>query len=35
MEVEAWLQPLGVLSWVVEAFFIGLVAMKKPWAATS
>jgi hypothetical protein len=35
MEIEAWLQPLGVLSLVVETFFIGLVTMQKPWAATS
>ncbi len=34
MEIEAWLQPLGVLSLVVEASFIALVAMRKPWAAT-
>jgi hypothetical protein len=34
IEFEAWLQPLGVLSLLVEAFFIALVAMRKPWSAT-
>jgi len=33
MEIEAWLQPLGILSLLVEGAFILLVAMKKPWVA--
>jgi hypothetical protein len=32
MEIEAWLQPIGVLSMVVEIGFIVLVGAKKPWA---
>ena len=35
MEVEAWLQPLGILSLVVEVAFIFLVTMRKPWAVSS
>jgi threonine/homoserine efflux transporter RhtA len=31
MEIEAWLQPIGVLSLVVELAFIMLVMVKKPW----
>ncbi|MDD5370797.1 MAG: hypothetical protein PHQ40_17080 [Anaerolineaceae bacterium] len=31
MEIEAWLTPTGVLSLVVEAIFLLLVAVKKPW----
>ncbi len=32
MEIEAWLQPLGILSLVVEIAFIGLAVRQKPWA---
>ncbi len=31
MEIEAWLQPIGVLSLVVEGMFIVLAASQKPW----
>ncbi len=33
MDVEEWLQPLGVLSLVIEALFILLAFVKKPWAS--
>ncbi len=33
MEIEAWLQPLGVLSLLAEGAFLLLVFTKKPWAA--
>jgi hypothetical protein len=31
MEIEAWLQPLGLFSLVVETFFILMAARQKPW----
>ena len=33
MEIEEWLQPLGILSLVVEVAFISMAAAKKPWQA--
>ncbi len=32
MEIEEWLQPLGIFSLLVEGGFILLAAVKKPWA---
>jgi len=32
MEIEAWLQPMGLLSLIVEGIFFVLVIMMKPWA---
>jgi len=32
MEIEAWLQPLGLLSFVAEGIFLVLVIRMKPWA---
>ena len=31
MEIEEWLQPVGVLSLAVEVVFVLLVVAKKPW----
>ncbi len=33
MEIEEWLQPLGVFSLLVEGGFVLLAAIKKPWVA--
>ena len=32
MEIEAWLQPLGLLSMAAEGIFLVLVFIMKPWA---
>jgi hypothetical protein len=33
MEIEEWLQSVGVLSLVIESLFVVLAVMKKPWAS--
>ncbi len=33
MEVESWLQPMGILSVIAEAAFLALVVQARPWKA--
>ena len=35
MEIEVWLQPMGLLSLAAEGIFLVLVFITKPWASSS